>query len=179
MQFRVVSCLPIAIVALTLDSFIIYFICLRLFPPPLSGRSINTTVPGWLPSTSSGWKPRSTSSTESIPTRPPFVPPKATTTRIRRVQSPTDCYLLLPRGTQPPYPRFLIYQFAKRGVVLPLFRQYGAYFKTHRIFRQYLYTLVAPVPAFVLLNASQYVNHVEYMWNVHLNRLNSGYTNSL
>lgn len=71
--------------------------------------------------------------------------------------------------------RFLIYQLAKRGTVLPLLRQYGLYFKTHRVFRHYLYTLLLPVPACLLWNNYQYTNHVEYLWAVHLNRKNAGY----
>ena len=67
-----------------------------------------------------------------------------------------------------------IYQLAKRGTVLPFLRQYGGYFKSHRIFRQYLYTLVLPVPALLMLNTYQYSNHVEYLWSVHINRNNAG-----
>jgi len=70
--------------------------------------------------------------------------------------------------------RFLIYQFAKRGYVLPLFAQYGRFFKTHRIFRHYLYSLVLPVPAVLLYNTFQYANHVEYLWSIHLKRLHLG-----
>jgi len=70
--------------------------------------------------------------------------------------------------------RFLIFQFAKRGVVVPLLRQYGRVLNTHRVFRHYLYSLVLPVPALLLFNTFQYANHVEYLWAIHLNRLNLG-----
>jgi hypothetical protein len=44
--------------------------------------------------------------------------------------------------------RFTIFNLARRGKVLPFFNQYCSFFKTHRIFRQYLFTLVAPVALF-------------------------------
>lgn len=57
----------------------------------------------------------------------------------------------------------------------PFLRQYGAFFKTHRVFRQYVYTLLLPTPAFLLFNAYQYSNHVNYLWRIHQNRQYSGY----
>jgi hypothetical protein len=71
--------------------------------------------------------------------------------------------------------RLLFYQLAKRGVVLPLFKQYGSFMKTHRIFRHYLYTLILPLPLLLIYNTSNYVNHVEYLWSVHQNRLKYKY----
>lgn len=57
----------------------------------------------------------------------------------------------------------------------PVLKQYGTYFKTHRVFRQYLYTLVLPVPLLVFINFRKFLNHTETLWTVHANRLNEQY----
>lgn len=62
---------------------------------------------------------------------------------------------------------------AKRGYVFPLFREYGLFLQTHRVFRHYLYALILPpVYAFYRLK-SKYYTHVEHLWIVHANRLNN------
>lgn len=40
---------------------------------------------------------------------------------------------------------FTIYQFARKGTVFPVLREYGRVFGTHRLFRQYAHTLVLPL----------------------------------
>ncbi|CAK63029.1 unnamed protein product (macronuclear) [Paramecium tetraurelia] len=65
-----------------------------------------------------------------------------------------------------------LYQYAKRGQVLSILREYGSVLKTHRLFRQYLYTLVLP---FAIANEYTFVHyhdHIEQLWQVHANRLN-------
>jgi hypothetical protein len=44
----------------------------------------------------------------------------------------------------------VLYQLARRNCVIPILRKYGKYFKTHRIYRQYLWAVVLPVPAYYL-----------------------------
>lgn len=65
-----------------------------------------------------------------------------------------------------------LYQLARRGVVLPLLREYGIFFNTHRLFRHYLYSLVGPLAFSVYQIKSKYYTHVEHLWIVHANRLN-------
>ncbi|EGR31862.1 hypothetical protein IMG5_100110 [Ichthyophthirius multifiliis] len=67
---------------------------------------------------------------------------------------------------------FAIYSFARQGKVLPVLRQYGMFFKTHRIFRQYLWTLVLPILYQKNQLANKYYTHVETLQNIHVNRLN-------
>ncbi len=69
---------------------------------------------------------------------------------------------------------FLLFQFGRRGKVLPLFKEYGAFFRTHRLLRQYLYAGVLP---YSLLTAHTYLamdTHTRVLWNVHANRVRQG-----
>jgi hypothetical protein len=63
-----------------------------------------------------------------------------------------------------------IYSLGKRGKVIPVLREYGHFFKTHRIFRQYLYTLVIPPIVAHDLVALNWADHLEVSWKVHVNR---------
>nr|8B6H_EA Chain EA, COXTT12,Transmembrane protein,Transmembrane protein [Tetrahymena thermophila SB210]8B6H_Ea Chain Ea, COXTT12,Transmembrane protein,Transmembrane protein [Tetrahymena thermophila SB210]8BQS_EA Chain EA, COXTT12,Transmembrane protein,Transmembrane protein [Tetrahymena thermophila SB210]8BQS_Ea Chain Ea, COXTT12,Transmembrane protein,Transmembrane protein [Tetrahymena thermophila SB210] len=67
---------------------------------------------------------------------------------------------------------FSIYQFARKGAVLPVLREYGRYFGTHRLFRQYLHTLVLPLLYTEYALNQKYYTHMEHLWTVHVNRLN-------
>jgi len=72
----------------------------------------------------------------------------------------------------------VIFNLARRGKVLPLLSQYGKFVKTHRIFRQYLYTLVAPTLLFTGLLNLKYLNHTEHLWATHARRMNKQYINN-
>lgn len=75
--------------------------------------------------------------------------------------------------------RFTIFSLARRGKVLPFFNQYCTFFRTHRIFRQYLFTLIAPVALFTGLVNLKYLNHTEHLWAVHARRMNQQYQSHL
>lgn len=48
---------------------------------------------------------------------------------------------------------FVIYQFARKGIVFPVLREYGKILGTHRVFRQYAHALILPtIVSYVLLN---------------------------
>eukprot|EP01016_Furgasonia_blochmanni_P042085 TRINITY_DN554_c0_g1_i4.p1 TRINITY_DN554_c0_g1~~TRINITY_DN554_c0_g1_i4.p1 ORF type:complete len:220 (-),score=72.00 TRINITY_DN554_c0_g1_i4:149-808(-) len=67
---------------------------------------------------------------------------------------------------------FTLFQCARQGYVFPVLREYGLFFKTHRLFRHYLYAAVVPITfAYFSLN-HQFFPHVETLWNIHVNRLN-------
>ena len=67
---------------------------------------------------------------------------------------------------------FAIYQFARKGIVFPVLREYGKILGTHRIFRQYMYALVVPAVASEALLNQKYYTHTEHLWHIHVNRLN-------
>lgn len=66
---------------------------------------------------------------------------------------------------------FSIYQLARRGVVLPFLRQYGQYFKTHRVFRHYVWAAVAPANVLWLLANEEHITNVSELWKIHSRRL--------
>lgn len=70
---------------------------------------------------------------------------------------------------------FSIFNLARRGYVTPIFRQYGHFFKTHRLFRQYLYALVLPYAVFTDCVNYSWLNHTEAFWAVHSRRMNAKY----
>lgn len=45
--------------------------------------------------------------------------------------------------------------------------------KTHRIFRQYLFSLIVPTALFTGLVDLKYLNHTEHLWSVHARRMNA------
>jgi hypothetical protein len=71
--------------------------------------------------------------------------------------------------------RFTIFNLARRGKVLPFLKQYDRFFKTHRIFRQYLWSLILPTTLFTGLVDLKYLNHTEHLWAVHARRMNQQY----
>ena len=66
----------------------------------------------------------------------------------------------------------LIFQLAKRGIQIPVLAGYGRIFKTHRIFRQYVYSAGLAIAAPTLNVYSQFQNHVETCYQIHAQRLN-------
>jgi hypothetical protein len=70
------------------------------------------------------------------------------------------------------YPSFTIYNFARRGKVLPVFNQFGKFFGTYRIFGQYAVCLILPYGIFMNNLEGNYINHVKQLWRIHANRLN-------
>ena len=71
--------------------------------------------------------------------------------------------------------RFSIYQMARRGKVLPFLSQYGRIFKTHRLFRHYVYALVLPTTLFCSLVDMQHIDNVEKLWSIHARRMQRKY----
>lgn len=67
-----------------------------------------------------------------------------------------------------------MYQAARRGVVLPVLRQYGQFFKTHRIFRQYIWAAIIPTALSLAWVSEQNFCNVVQLWNVHARRLQRG-----
>ena len=66
---------------------------------------------------------------------------------------------------------FVIYQFARRGQVLPVLRKYGKYLGTHRIFRQYIWAWVLPTTLLWTLADFRHIDNVEQLWSVHARRM--------
>lgn len=66
-----------------------------------------------------------------------------------------------------------LFQFARRGRVLPILREYGRFFGTHRVFRHYLYTAVVPITLAYYFSHRAFVNPVNNLWAIHANRLNN------
>jgi hypothetical protein len=67
---------------------------------------------------------------------------------------------------------FLIY--IKSDIVLILiaiFRQYGMFLKTHRIFRQYLWAALGPYAWAQLSTRAEFGNTVEVLWGTHATRM--------
>lgn len=68
---------------------------------------------------------------------------------------------------------FAIFQFARRGRVLPIFKQYGRFFGTHRVFRHYLYTAILPITLAYYQANNIVVGNVNRLWAIHARRLNN------
>ena len=75
------------------------------------------------------------------------------------------------------YRSFAIYQMGRRGKVLPFLKEYGSFFKTHRLFRHYMYALILPTFVFTGVVDWGYIKTVESLWATHARRLNQGYFN--
>ena len=59
--------------------------------------------------------------------------------------------------------------------MLPIFKEYGTYFKTHRIFRQYLFALIVPPVLFTDYQNWSALGKTESLWATHSRRLNAKY----
>ena len=66
-----------------------------------------------------------------------------------------------------------IFLMAKNGYVMPFFKEYGAIFKTHRVFRHYFYALLFPMLYSAYNIDAKFHNHIEGCWRIHVNRLNN------
>eukprot|EP01017_Pseudomicrothorax_dubius_P001133 TRINITY_DN0_c3630_g1_i4.p1 TRINITY_DN0_c3630_g1~~TRINITY_DN0_c3630_g1_i4.p1 ORF type:complete len:191 (-),score=49.76 TRINITY_DN0_c3630_g1_i4:92-664(-) len=66
----------------------------------------------------------------------------------------------------------LLFNLARRGYVIPIFREYGLRFKTHRLFRQYLYVWLLPQIWAWDSTDFKHFTMIESLWAVHANRLN-------
>lgn len=71
--------------------------------------------------------------------------------------------------------RFLIYQFARRGKVLPVLSKYGKYLKTHRVFRQYIWAWLLPTTLLWTWADFEHIDNVEQLWKVHARRMQKQY----
>lgn len=62
---------------------------------------------------------------------------------------------------------------ARRGYVVPVLRQYGRFFKTHRVFRQYAWALVLPTTILATLVDLKHLDNVSELWATHSRRMNA------
>jgi hypothetical protein len=58
------------------------------------------------------------------------------------------------------------------SLILALFKQYGSFFKTHRLYRHYVYALFAPSLLLEGKTRWDYSHHIEHNWRVHAARMN-------
>jgi hypothetical protein len=61
---------------------------------------------------------------------------------------------------------------ARRNFVIPVLSKFGAFLKTHRLFRQYLWLAVLPYTFATLEANSIFAHQAERLWSIHANRLN-------
>ena len=69
----------------------------------------------------------------------------------------------------------LLHQLGRRGVVIPVLRKYGQFFKTHRIFRQYVWAAVLQTLLLQLETRWNHLDNVQQLWGVHARRLHQKY----
>jgi len=67
-----------------------------------------------------------------------------------------------------------IYAGARKGFVAPIFSQYGRVAKTHRVFRQYLWSLIGPLFLAQYLTRTKFIDTINLQWAVHANRMRRG-----
>ena len=60
-----------------------------------------------------------------------------------------------------------IYSMARKNKVFPVLSKYGKVFKTHRLFRQYVWVLILPYVLGFAENKYYFLNQVEKLWMVH------------
>ena len=65
----------------------------------------------------------------------------------------------------------MVYQLARRNIVIPVLSKFGASLKTHRLWRQYFWLAVLPYTIATFLANSDLANQAERLWSIHANRL--------